>query len=88
MRKPAKPDPSKRDKMRFIQSARVSYRMEFAIEFTRPVSLLEGQELGRRLLDSLQVSAKAALPETFDEAVLKCPELRRLIRIHVEPSES
>lgn len=77
-----RPDPTPRQKQRFITASQFRFRMEFVLEFDRPISVIRGREAARKVLDGLALAApNADLPEEFAEANLRCSDLRRVLRI-------
>jgi hypothetical protein len=69
-----------------MTASRFVYRLELVLDFDRPVTHARGREAARRILDALQPVAEGCeAPEGFAEAALKCAELRRLLKISLQP---
>jgi len=62
--------------------------MDLTLEFTTAVTLAEGREAARKILDGLnpEIAGFKASP-LLDEAALKCAELKRLIRLQIERAD-
>jgi len=84
-----RPDPTPRQKQRFITASQFRYRMELVIECDRPISVLKGREAARKILDSLTLEAgPIELPEGFGSARVRCSELRRVLEVKTEEASS
>lgn len=81
-------EPTKRQVERFVTASKFRYRVELVLDFDRPISVAKGREAARRALDALQASCCFEAPDTLGEISLKCPELKRIVKISVtSPSE-
>lgn len=81
-----RPPLTRRQKERVTTASRFVYRLELVLDFDRPVSCARGRETARKILDALEPTAKGCeSPEAFAEAALKCAELRRLLKISLDP---
>jgi len=80
-----KPEPTKRQTMRFITTPRLRVRMEFTLDFDRPISVLKAREAARKILDHLEVNVNGyEPPEELGEVSLRCSELKRVVKIQVD----
>ncbi len=69
-----------------MTASRFVYRMELVVDFDRPVTHAKGRETARKILDAFDPHLEGVTsPEAFAEAALKCSELRRLVKITLEP---
>jgi hypothetical protein len=83
-----KPEPTRRQKERYLKASRFVYKVEFTLDFTHPVTIQQGREWARKVLDALNLEAKGLeTPVELDEVSLKCSELRRLLRVKLEGPE-
>ncbi|MGV3616352.1 MAG: hypothetical protein ACO1SV_13545 [Fimbriimonas sp.] len=81
-----RPPLTRRQKERVTSASRFVYRLELVLDFDRPVTYARGRETARKILDALDPAARGCeSPEAFAEATLKCPELRRLLKISLDP---
>jgi hypothetical protein len=77
-----RPEPTKREVQRFIKKSQFRFRMELVLDYDRPVSVLEGREMARKLLDRLQPGLDGLeRPDELAEASLRCAELKRLLKL-------
>lgn len=80
-----KPEPTRRQKERFLKATQFRYRMELVIDFDHPVTIQQGRETARKLLDALSPSVGAVeTPDGYGEASIKCSELRRILKLVIE----
>jgi len=81
-----KPPLTNRQKMKFIMTSQQRVRMELILNFDRPISVLKAREAARKLIDHLDIEVKGfESPPELGEATLRSAELKRVIRIDVEP---
>ena len=81
-----KAPPTKRELMRFTTVPRLNARMEFVLDFDRPVSVLKARETMRKLLDHMQIQVDGYdAPEELGEATLRSSEMKRSIHIKIRP---
>lgn len=67
-----------------MKSSRVVFNFQYCVEFTTPVTIQEGREWARKILDALEMQAAVGAPPELDEVTFKCSELRRIVKIKVD----
>lgn len=81
-----KPPETRRQVMKFVHVPRLRVRMDFTLDFDRPVSILTARETARKILDHMQVTVDGhEPPDELAEVTFRCPELKRSVKIASAP---